>query len=549
MSNRARSPWYVVTSVIAAAVVACGAVPAMAQPGPTPGAVPTPEWGQCAAPNPPDLEGFECATVAAPLDYEHPDKGTIELAVIRHRATDPQHRIGSLLFNPGGPGGSGTNDLPQLYPLFAQEMRERFDIVSWDPRGVGRSTSVQCFADKTEYDNWVERLPVGFPVGREEERRWIEGYAELGRRCQQRNPVLLRFVSTADTAQDMDLLRRVLGDQRLTYLGISYGTVLGATYANLFPDRIRAMVLDGNAYPSAWYDQNPWLPTFLRENSDLGSARTLGQFLDLCARAGRTRCPFAADNPWATRAKYEELMRRLLVHPQGEVTYAAVAAAVRGSLYFVHPPSPANWSVLAKFLQQLWEGQTPETPVMAAPPMAWFPTPSRVLPFPPGGPFPAQEQKYMGVEQALAVTCSESPNPPDPHAYGALAKFSTARAGTMGPWWTWVTEPCSTWPARAAHRYTGPWNRSATPILTVNTTYDPGTPYSSAQTMTAELGRARLLTVAGYGHTALLNPSSCANAHESDYLVRGVLPPLGTVCRQDTPPFTDTASEAPASTR
>ncbi|WP_328402242.1 alpha/beta hydrolase [Nocardia sp. NBC_00403] len=521
------------TSITVAAAVACSAAPATADPpDAAPVGIPAPVWTAC-----PDDPDFECATVPAPLDYQHPEGRTIELAVIRARATDPAHRIGSLLFNPGGPAGAGTEDLPLEYPFFPQEIRERFDIVSWDPRGAGKSTSVQCFANAAESAAWFAQLPVGFPVGPEQEQRWIELYDELGRQCQQRDPDLLRFVSTTDSAHDVDLLRTVLGEQRLNYMGISYGTLLGATYANLFPDRVRAMVLDGNVDPSAWYDHNPLLSTFLREGSGLGSAGTLAQFLDQCARAGRSRCPFAADNTWLTHAKYEVLLKRLLVHPQGANTYAATASIVGRFLRIVR-----SWPELARLLQDLWLGQTPQALSTGGnPPVDVFATMrSDVLPLPRGDSSPAapSQEKYAGVEQPLAVICGESPNPRDPHFYGALAKFSAARAGTVGPWWAWTTEPCSTWPGRAAHRYTGPWNRSATPILTVNNTYDPATPYFDAKAMTAQLGNARLLTVAGYGHTTLVNPSSCANAYESAYVISGVLPPPGTICRQDTPPFT-----------
>ncbi|MEV5837202.1 alpha/beta hydrolase [Nocardia sp. NPDC052112] len=528
------------TSIMVAAVVACGGTPSAAEPpAPTPAVPPPPVWTPC-----PDAAGFECATVTAPLDYQHPEVRTIELAVIRHLATDPAHRIGSLLFNPGGPAPA-IDLFIREYPFFPQEMRERFDIVSWDPRGFGRSTAVQCFATAAEYAAWSAQLPAGFPVGHEEQRRWIDLNAELGRRCEQRDPVLLRFVSTTDSAHDLDLLRAVLGDERLTYLGASYGTLLGATYANLFPDRVRAMVLDGNVDPTAWYHDNPALPTFLREGSDLGTAETLKQFLDLCSRAGRSACPFAADNPWATRVKYELLLHRLLIHPQGIFTYAVTASTVRTALQLVHPVDAApNWSSLAELLQDLWLGQTPQSTASTA-----------SVPTMPSGDLPSaaaasvQQQSYSGIEQVYALVCSESPNPRDPHSYGPLAKFATLRAGTVGPFWSWVTEACSTWPGKAAHRYTGPWNRSKTPILTVNTVFDPATPYRAALATTAQLGNARLLTVAGYGHTTLNNPSSCANAHESDYVVRGVLPPPHTVCQQDTPPFTEPVSDesAPAS--
>ncbi len=145
---------------------------------------------------------------------------------------------------------------------------------------------------------------------------------------------------------------------------------------------------------------------------------------------------------------------------------------------------------------------------------------------------------YPGFEQIDAVRCSESPNPRDLRSYHAQEAFSYARAGDIGRVVAWSTEVCATWPATADNPYTGPWNRTtAHPILVVNTTYDPATPYQGAQAMTRQLADARLLTLEGYGHTALINASSCVNEYESRYLIDGILPPAGATCQQDTPPF------------
>src|SRR5215813_11540055 len=475
--------------------------------------VPVLDWQPCAAPS---QQGFDCATAQLPLDYRDPERRTIELAVIKREATDHGRRIGTLFFNPGGPGGGATIVLPaRFYDLFPREVRERFDIVSWDPRGVGESTAVRCFDSPEEAMAWESRLPVGFPVGNEERRIWIEGYAELGQRCEQRDPELLRFISTADTARDLDQLRRAVGDRQLSYFGISYGTLLGATYANLFPDKVRAMVLDANIDPRGWVNsgskRKPRLGTFQRNDVDLGAAATLDQFLTVCGRTTADLCAFSAGTPDATHTKFTKLVRRLQKHPLGTWTYAKTIGTVLGSLYTVHP----QWSTLATKLQDLWEHRTPQEP-----------------------PPPQSPVRYPGTEQAFAVRCSESPNPRDPRTYHAQEQFSYARAGDIGRVVAWAAEPCATWPATADNPYTGPWNRTtAHPILVVNTTYDPATPHQGAEAMVRELADARLLTLEGYGHTALENPSSCVNEYESRYLIDGTLPPVGATCRQDTPPF------------
>src|SRR5262249_24081921 len=173
----------------------------------------------------------------------------------------------------------------KYYDLFPREVRERFDIVSWDPRGVGESTAVRCFDSPEEAVAWERRLPFAFPVGGRERGVWIGGYAGLRERGARRDPELLWFVSTADTARDLDQLRQAVGDRQLSYFGISYGTLLGATYANLFPDKVRAMVLDANIDPKGWMSsgskRKPPLGTFLRNDVDLGAAATLDHFLTL----------------------------------------------------------------------------------------------------------------------------------------------------------------------------------------------------------------------------------------------------------------------------
>ena len=513
-----RQPWRrIATAAVALAGLVAGLSPAPVAAAEAP--VPVLTWQPCAAPS---QHGFDCATAQVPLDYGDPERRTIALAVIKREATDPGQRLGPLFFNPGGPGGAGTTLLPQWYEFFPREVRARFDVISWDPRGIGQSTAVRCFDSAEEALAWRARVPTGVPLGAQEREIWIAAYAELGQRCQERDAELLRYVSTADTARDLDQLRQAVGEEQLTYLGVSYGTFLGATYANLFLDKVRALTLDGNVDPRAYVYtgavREPRLNTGLRLGSDLSSAATLEQFLSHCGRATLERCAFSAGSPEATREKFDTLLRRLQDHPQGVWTYGRTVNTVVLSLYFVHP----QWTTLADALQALWEGRPPEEPT------------------PPEGPAP-----YPGFEQEYAVVCPESPNPRDPSSYHGLEEFSAARAGDVGRWWTWDYEPCATWPARAAHRYTGPWDRAtANPILVVNNTYDPGTPYEGAQAMVRELADAHLLTVEGYGHTVLLNPSTCAGDYVSRYVVDGTLPPEGTVCPPDQPPFTTGPSPA-----
>jgi pimeloyl-ACP methyl ester carboxylesterase len=541
-----RQGWrWVATAAVALAGLVAGLSPTTAA-GPAEPPVPVLDWRPCADPS---QQGFDCATAQVPLDYGDPQGATIDLAVIRHPATDPDHRLGALFFNPGGPGGAGTLVLPEVLDFFPAPLRARFDLVSWDPRGVGASTAVQCFATEADEEAFFAGVPFTFfPVGRAEERAWIDAYARFGQRCAQRNGDLLAHVSTVDTAQDLDLLRQAVGDPQLTYLGASYGSFLGATYANLFPDRVRAMVLDGNADPVAWTnggEDRTFRSTFLRGGSDKASAKALDAFLDLCGQASIDQCAFSAGSAAATQAKWMALLQRLraqpvtLDTPSGPQTwtYARVVSLMGGTESILFMPFSEQRDRVLELLQTLWTSSDPSAP-LPVPNAAAAARPTTGLRSASRSPSAGAEARYAGPEQPYAVLCAESPNPRPPGVFREDAALAYARAGDVGPAWSWGVEPCASWPATAAARYAGPWDQpTANPILVIGNTFDPSTPYEGAVAMANALARARLLTVDGYGHTVLLNPSACASQYESDYLIDGTLPPEGTVCPQDQPLF------------
>ena len=485
-------------------------------------------WRRC-----PDkrLKGFQCATIRVPLDYARPRGGDIGLALIRHRASDPRHRVGTIFYEPGGPGTSGISLLPVLVigRLFPRTLLARFDVVSWDPRGVGASTAVQCFANKAEEARFFAGSPTrsiaGFPVGRVQMTTWIERYRSFGARCERRNRRLLRHVSTVDTVRDLDLMRQLVGARMLNYVGTSYGTEVGAVYANMFPARVRAMVLDGNLNPAAWshplraQNGGRFLPGGLRFRADEESAKTLNAFLDLCGRTDTAHCAFSAGSPQATRNKWAQLLARLPVNaPAGQTSYAQTISGTIKALYFTRVLP--GWKQRAMFLEQLWQHGP------SAQPSAGAAVASR-----------SASEAYAGEEQELAIVCGEVPAP-RASAFPGIDAFARHRSGLAGPFWTWDYEPCSTWPVRSAHRNGGPFNRrTANPVLVVGNTFDPATPLRGAVAMARQLARARLLTLDGYGHTALLNPSACVDRYESRYFINGTLPPIGSRCRQDRNPF------------
>ncbi len=516
------------------AVAGLLALPHSAAAGGSP-TVPVLNWQPCT----PAQAGFDCATAKVPLDYSAPQGQTINLGLIRHKATDQANRIGSLFWNPGGPGAFGTVFLPIALTLpatgspvlFPAALHERFDIISWDPRGVGApptasggTDSVQCFDTPQQELDYENTLPAGTPVTPEQRQAWIDGWAYIAHKCAASSTAyLLPHVSTADTARDLDLLRQAVGDAQLTYQGNSYGTFLGEVYANLFPDKVRAMVLLGNINPTGWTndgDDNPRLDAWLRQNVMLGTAKTLDTFLRFCGQSSVEQCAFSAGSPAATRAKWQSLIERLLTDPVvvGTTTYnydLTVTTAVV-SIYQV-----PGWPTLANTLQALWEGST---------------DPSR---------YPSNQPSVQGQQtvQVLAVKCAESPNPRNPDLYAGFADIATQRAGAVGPYWVWLDAECAAWPATATDQYTGPWNTpTANPILVVNNTADPATPYFAAVSVAEQLANTRLLTIQGYGHADGGDPSTCGNSYISDYFINLALPPKGAVCRQDDAPFISTSA-------
>ena len=514
--------------VAAAALLAAVLVPATASaaaPGPATPQVPVLHWRSCDA-------GFQCATARVPLSYRDPGGAAISIAVVRHLATDPARRIGTLFFNGGGPNEQ-IESFVAGFGQFPAAIRARYDIITFDPRGFGYSTAIRCFPTMAAENKFLGSLPA-FPVGAGQDAAWERTWARFDAQCARRNGSLLDHDTTADVARDMNLLRQAVAAPVLNYIGLSYGTGLGATYANLFPATTGHMILDGNLNPAAWTQPAAVAPTWLRQHSDQASAASMQAFLDLCGKRTTAACAFSAGTPAATRAKWAALLRRLRRHPvtigtpPQTYTYADAVAAVNASLGPV-----SQWQSSASVLQQLWVASTAGRPSTAASPAApaQASPPATAATLPPGF--------YTGWEQSLAVLCSDSPNPRDPAAYSAAGRWVYPRLGAFGLEAAWKTEACADWPAAAAQdRYSGPWNRpTATTILVLGNTGDPIVPLQDSAAMSRDLARARLLTVDGYGHTELGNPSACATDYEIRYLLTGALPPPRTVCEENATPF------------
>jgi pimeloyl-ACP methyl ester carboxylesterase len=534
VKSRLRMRAAVAVTVTTAALMTAFAVPAIAATtSPSPGRrtdtttaaaaqVPVLDWTSCD-------HGFQCATGKVPLNYRDPDGTKISIAVIRHLATDPAKRIGALFINGGGPGEQ-IEGFPAAYQSIPAIVRKRFDIMTFDPRGFGYSTAARCFPTKAAEQLFFSGLPP-FPVGARQISAWEKTWARFDALCGRTNGSLLDHDTTADWARDMNMLREAAGDPVLNYYGASYGTLLGATYANLFPGQVGRMILDGNVNPVALTTADGNLTTFLRLDTDEGIAANMAAFLRLCGKTTTAACAFSASTPAATTAKWNTLLSRLSKHPvtigspPRTYTYAGTIAATALALGTV-----SQWQQAASMLQQLWQASANSTSTAAATPGI---TPAALA-------APAKPGLYTGPEQNLAVVCSDSPNPHRLSAYAADARLAYARSGGFGLEQAWTSEPCAQWPGNGAQdRYTGPWDRrTANTLLLLANTGDTDLPYQQDQVaMEHDLARARLLTVQGYGHTEQTNPSTCALNYQISYLLTGALPPAGTVCQENTGPF------------
>jgi pimeloyl-ACP methyl ester carboxylesterase len=272
--------------LLAAPTATAGPTSPLATPAAAAAAPPIPElhWSDCG-------EGFQCATARVPLDYDHPRGPTISLALSRLPASDPGRKIGSVILGAGGPGESGVDTLRRIgRSLGSEEVRARFDLVGFDPRGIIRSTPLRCFDTLAEAQ--AALAPFPFPVTAQQERIWVRADRTIARACAQRGGPILDHMATANAARDLDLLRQAVGDRRLTFFGVSYGSYLGATYANLFPTKVRALAVDAVIDPVAWAtgrgDQARTQPLFNRLRSAQGAHATLLEFFP-AVRPGRAQ--------------------------------------------------------------------------------------------------------------------------------------------------------------------------------------------------------------------------------------------------------------------
>ena len=440
------------------------------------------EWQPCGDP-------VECAAVTVPADHDLPEGDHFDIAVARVPATERAERIGVLVVNPGGPGVSGVDRLESLADVLPGEVRARFDIVSFDPRGVGDSAPVDC---STSLDRVFD---ASFSPGSADQRATlVDAVRAVADDCAQRNGSLLDRVSTVDAARDLDLVRRALGERRVNFLGYSYGTYLGALYAAQFPERVRALVLDGAVDPDV--DALEFVLLQAR-----GFEANLDAFLEDCS--ARDEC--ALHRGGNSGSAYDALRARLTAEPLPVTGVRAHAlndtrfdAAVLQLLY----GGRASWSALARALDRADRGD--------------------------GTTLLAIADRFVGrrpdggdddtVEAFWAISCLDGPSVDGIDEMTAIETEVRRQAPRLGGFVVNFSLPCAVWPARG--REPAPSIAGSAPgALVVNTTRDPATPLVSAKQLARTLGDASLVVLPGDRHTAFAGGSACVDEVVTDYLL------------------------------
>jgi pimeloyl-ACP methyl ester carboxylesterase len=444
--------------------------------------------------------GLEEGFLQVPLDHSDPSGDTISLYAVRHRAVDPAHRIGTLLVNPGGPGYGGSGLAYGAEDIYGQDLLDRFDIIGWDPRGTGYSEpAIDCIDD---YDHFFS--VDSSPDTADERQQLVDLGTEFGQACIDKNSTLLPYVSTEQSARDMDSIRQALGEDTISYFGFSYGSELGATWATLFPDTVRAAVLDGAVDPTVGYlQQNIQQAT--------GVDSTFAEFLAACSDAPSCAFHNGGDAEGAFGALDAEIEARALpVAAAGRpsVTQGVLVTAVAQAMY-----DQSYWPKLEQALADLQAGD--------------------------GRGILALYDEYFGyfdgswddgLEAYFAIGCLDDPGSAGPDDLFTHESQFAAAAPRVGRSWLAELTFCSVWPVPPVTpvAITG---AGAGPILVVGTTGDAITPLASTRKMATTLEEGRLVVVEATQHTGY-GVNRCVDDTVDHYLVDPTDPlPPETYCR------------------
>jgi pimeloyl-ACP methyl ester carboxylesterase len=456
--------------------------------------VPTLDWRPC-------HDGFDCASAPVPRDYRHPYGAKVRLGLVRHRAVDPERRIGTLFFNPGGPGAVAAEIVDRVPPSVYQAL-SRFDVIAFEQRGVGASEpAIDCDELPRPFSPMT---PDSFDLP-----ELLQRGRRLAQLCLNRDPAFLASLNTGNVARDLDVLRAAVGDERLSFLGVSYGGMIGETYASLFPGRARALVLDSPVDGDVWLNR----PLDAITEQDVSAEESLDRFFAGCA-ADQATCRFGGDDP---ERAYDDLLARLDADPLPVGDGSAVDGRELRALTLSALRSKDLWRALAAALSGLETGD----------PSALLVLRREVI-----GP---GDDLLLDVFESYTSVERRYPRPIRryldfaEHEFAVAPHFATSFLGAFEE----VRHRFRQVKPRGA--FYGPFRNppSATPVLVLHTTHDPATPYAWGRRVVRQLGNARLLTVHGDGHGILTQLNVCALLAVIPYLDHGELPPKDATCEQD----------------
>ncbi|MER6103914.1 alpha/beta hydrolase [Streptomyces sp. NPDC001832] len=467
---------------------------------------PSQAQGSGKAPSPlPDGTPWECSFMKAPLDYAKPGGETIELELIRARASNPDKRIGSLIFNFGGPGASGVAGLPAFGTTY-DKLRTRYDLVSFDPRGVGRSAGVECETDQ-QIDARYES--DGTPDTSAEVNALVKETKTFALACKKNSGRVLPYVGTTNAARDMDLMRQVLGDKKLHYFGFSYGTQLGGVYAHLFPKNVGRSALDAVVNPTQDYEQ-----------VSLGQAKgfqlALDNFTKDCADRGE-----ACKLPGTTGKEVEQGISGLLTQLEKkpipglgtrQLTQTLATTGIAAALY-----SRETWPLLEEGVDEADGGSG-----------------ALLLALADSLNGRADDGRYNNSMAAnTAISCADSKERfTADQTLAKLPEFQSV-SQVFGDYLGWGLMACTGWPVAGAWTTPDVSAPGAAPILVIGNTGDPATPYAGAKAMADALGKGVgvQMTYEGQGHGAYNSGNACVQNAVGGYLLDGKVPAAGTVCK------------------
>jgi pimeloyl-ACP methyl ester carboxylesterase len=452
------------------------------------------DWKSCGS-------GGECAKLTVPLDYRKPDNGkTIKVALFRLRATDRKQRIGSLLMNPGGPGAPGTEFVRGIASVLPDEIRRHFDVIGFDPRGTGGTHAVKC------RDNLDDVFSLDYSPDTPDERaRLAAGLKDLANTCEERSGDVLPYVSSENTARDMDRIRQAVGDKALSYVGYSYGTYIGTLYAKLFPNKVRALVLDGAIDPNLSAVE-------LALEQSVGFERSLDAFLAQCAR--NNRCPFY--NGGDPAGAFDRLNAQVDAQPLParngrELGGGEFDLAVAQALY----SGDAGYAQLEQALAAAQRGDG-----------------ERMLRLSDQYTGRRRDGSYDSSQPAFwAIGCLDGPVIGGPDAFQASEARFRAAAPRIGVPLLYAGLVCAFWPVPPEPSPAPVRVDGAPPVVVIGTTGDPATPLQWAQSLSKEITSGVLLTAEGTQHTSfLLAYNGCVDGKVISYLVDRTPPPDDSKC-------------------